>query len=99
VGLKVSLHRRAEQDLRNIREHLLQHAGGRVADRVRMHLLGKIGRLESFPSMGRPTSTPGIRILPPTRYPYRIYYAVTSDRVVVLHVRHNARRDPALGDL
>lgn len=32
--------------------------------------------------------------LPPTRYPYRIYYAVLGDDVVILHIRHTARSTP-----
>ncbi|HEY5827616.1 MAG TPA: type II toxin-antitoxin system RelE/ParE family toxin [Hyphomicrobiaceae bacterium] len=30
----------------------------------------------------------------PTRYPYRIYYTVQGDEVVILHIRHTARRAP-----
>ena len=51
------------------------------------------------PLIGVATSEPGIRILPPTRYPYRIYYTVTDVAVVILHIRHSARHDPDLGDL
>jgi hypothetical protein len=45
------------------------------------------------------TNEPDIRVLPPTRYPYRIYYTITADAVVILHVRHNARRDPDFSNL
>jgi len=49
--------------------------------------------------MGRPTSDPEVRILPPTRYQYRIYYSVSIDAVIVLHIRHIARRAPNPGEL
>ena len=39
-------------------------------------------------------SNPEIRILPPTLYPYRIYYTVQGDDVVILHIRHSARSEP-----
>jgi hypothetical protein len=44
--------------------------------------------------VGLATSNPHIRILPPTRYPYRIYYTVQSDELVILHIRHTARLAP-----
>ena len=39
---------------------------------------------------------PGVRVLPLVRYPYKVFYRVHPDRVVVLHIRHSARR-PWLG--
>ena len=99
MGLRISLHRRADQDLQEIQSYLVQQAGAQAAERVRLHLLSKLRRLASTPRMGRPTSNAAIRILPPTRYPYRIYYTVASDAVIVLHIRHSARRDPDLTSL
>lgn len=99
MGLKITLHRRAQRDLQNIMDYLLQEAGAKAAERVRNHLRRKIHRLASIPHMGKATTNPDIRILPPTLYPYRIYYTVTDRAVVVLHIRHSARRDPSLGDL
>jgi toxin ParE1/3/4 len=99
MGVKVNLHSRAEQDLQDIKSYLVQHAGAQAAERVRLHLLGKIGRLANTPRMGRPTTNADIRILPPTRYPYRVYYAIARDVVIVLHIRHSARRDPDLTNL
>lgn len=68
MGLKIRLHRRADQDLQDIQSYLVQQAGSQAAERVRLHLLGKIRRLANTPRMGRPTSNTEIRILPPTRY-------------------------------
>jgi len=99
MDLKVVLHRRAEQDLQEIQSYLLERANALATERVREHLRRKIQRLASNPRMGKQTSNPEIRILPPTRYSYRVYYTITSDAVVVLHVRHSARRDPDLADL
>lgn len=31
-------------------------------------------------------SNPEIRILPPSRYPYRIYYTIQGDDVVILYI-------------
>lgn len=99
MGLKLLLHRRAERDLRSIQGYLLEEAGAPAAERVRAHLHRMMLRLTGTPYMGRPTSNPEIRILPPTRYPYRLYYTVTADAVIVLHIRHTARRDPDTSEL
>jgi toxin ParE1/3/4 len=99
MGLKIRLHRRADQDLQDIQSYLVRQAGPQASERVRLHLLGKIRRLANTPHMGRPPSNAEIRILPPTRYPYRIYYTVARDVVIVLHIRHSARRNPDLTSL
>ncbi len=99
MGLKVRLHRRARSDLASIRDYLLQHAGPAAAERVRRHLLARMMRLGDFPATGIATDEPGVRVLSPTKYPYRIYFAVTETTVVILHVRHTARRVPEPGEL
>ena len=99
MALKVRLHARARTDLRAIRDYLLEHAGPRPAERVRLHLKDKIALLSESPNIGTQTSIPQIRILSPTRYPYRIYYTIAADAVIVLHIRHTARQTPERGDL
>jgi plasmid stabilization system protein ParE len=44
--------------------------------------------------MGVATSERKIRILAPIRYPYRVYYTVQGNEVIVLHIRHTARQRP-----
>ena len=36
----------------------------------------------------------GVRVVPLRRYPYRIFYQITSDSVEILHIHHSARQDP-----
>jgi plasmid stabilization system protein ParE len=85
---------RALQDLRDIRSYIAAHSSPTAAERVRRHLRTRAARLLDSPSIGVVTSDPEIRILPPTRYPYRIYYTVQGDDVVILHIRHTARKSP-----
>ena len=92
--MKVSLHRRARSDLEAIRSYLLKHADVQAAERVKEHLRTKISRLANRPFIGTATDDPDIRILPPTRYPYRIYYTVTANAVIVLNIRHSSQRAP-----
>lgn len=94
MGLKVRLHLRAEADPLSIHDYLVQHASSRSAERVRTHLLQRIKRLSRLPYMGMGTGEPEIRILAPTRYPYRAYYAIQGNEVVILHIRHTSRHPP-----
>jgi addiction module RelE/StbE family toxin len=86
---------RAIQDLQDIRDYLTAQASAKAAEVIRRHLRARIERLGAHPFIGIATDNPDIRVLPPTRYPYRIYYTVRGDEVVILHIRHTARRMPA----
>ena len=86
--------RRALQDLHDIRAYIAANASPAAAARVRGHLRARIDPLRANPFIGVTSSNPDIRVLPPTRYPYRIYYSIQSDEIVVLHIRRTARRAP-----
>ena len=86
------LRRRAVRDLEQIQERLLDRAGEQAADNVRRHLAMRIERLRSKPDLGIFSDHPDVRILSPTKYPYRIYFMTTDMAVVILHIRHTARR-------
>ena len=55
-----------------------------------------IAQLAEFPLMAQETDLSGVRKFPLARLPYVIYYTVERDEVVILHVRHGARRPPTL---
>ncbi len=96
---KLRLDPQARRDLIEIRSYLIENAGTAAADRVREHLRERFKRLQASPMIGVATVEPGVRLLAPSRYPYRIYYAVTLHEVVIVHVRHSARLDPGPGEL
>jgi plasmid stabilization system protein ParE len=51
--------------------------------------------LEQAPFAGHKADEPGVRIMPLVRYPFVVFYTVSDDdEVVILHVRHGARRRP-----
>ena len=89
--MKLRWDARALQDLRDIRSYIALHGSAEAADRVRQHLRTRVARLTTNPFIGIVSTNPQIRVLPPTRYPYRIYYTVQGDDVVILHIRHTAR--------
>ena len=41
---------------------------------------------------------PGVRVVPLIRYPYKVFYRVTSDAVEILYIHHVARRAPWEGE-
>jgi plasmid stabilization system protein ParE len=97
--MKLEFRPRALFDLIEIRDHLLDSADEQAAERVRLHLMTRLKRLERQPTLGIPSSFPTIRVLSPTKYPYRIYFTVLATEVVILHIRHTSRQLPELGTL
>jgi plasmid stabilization system protein ParE len=73
VGLKVTLHGRAERDLQDIIDHRAQEHGAQVAEHVHDDLLDAMRRVVLRPFLlGRPTATPDVRLLSLRRYPSKI---------------------------
>ena len=99
MALKLRFDPQAKRDLIEIRDYLLAYANEQAANRVRAELRARFNRLRKNPNIGTTTTDAHIRILPPLRHPYRIYYTTTVDAVFILHVRHTARREPELDDL
>jgi toxin ParE1/3/4 len=61
---------------------------------VRERIERTIALLAEVPEMAQLTDEPGVRKMPLRSYPYLIFYALEDDELVVLHVRHGARRLP-----
>lgn len=53
-----------------------------------------VGFLADFPYMAQETEMTGVRRLPLGVYPYNIFYVAEDDEIVILHIRHGARRFP-----
>ena len=96
--LRLEISARARDDLAEIRAHI-RSADPAAASRIGHHLSTRIKRLASLPDLGATTDRPGLRIVYPTRYPYRIYYVALDDAVRILHVRHTSRELPGLDDV
>ena len=97
--MKLELRPRVVSDLVGNRRYLMREAGEVAGEKVRRHLQQRLRRLADKPDLGIATRHPDFRVLSPTKYPYRIYYASLGASVVVLHTRHTSRQAPQLDDL
>jgi toxin ParE1/3/4 len=97
--VKVRYSPRAVADLNGIADYLIAHSpqGARAVEAA---IRTTISLIADFPGCGRIVAErPEVRVIPVTRYPYLIFYIVTADTVVVLHIRHAAREPAAPDDL
>jgi plasmid stabilization system protein ParE len=61
---------------------------------VRARIERTVSALALTPEMAQRTDEPGVRRMPVGSYPYLIFYTIEGDEVVILRVRHRARRPP-----
>lgn len=87
---------RALHDLENIAAYLSARSPS-GARNVLAAIRANIDALSHFPEIAPLVDDAGHRRLPIVRYPYVVFYRVAADELLVLHIRHTARRpvDPA----
>jgi toxin ParE1/3/4 len=90
--MKVRYTRRAQADLEAIFAYLDARAPA-AALSVKSTIERRIAQLETFPLMAPETDLPGVHELTIIRYPYKLYYEVSSGEVWIVHIR-DARRRP-----
>lgn len=82
---------RAFADREAIFEHLNQRDPG-AARKVKAFINKKIGDLSYSPRRARIVPGLGVHALWLGRYPYIVYYRVQNDQVLIIHIRHGARK-------
>ena len=65
-------------------------AAARVVARIRALSEQLIDR----PHLGHTTNVSGVFLRSVAKYPYVIFYTIRPSEIVILHVRHTARREP-----
>jgi toxin ParE1/3/4 len=63
-----------------------------AAASVRARVEELVERLSYFPYLAQGTERNGVRRVPLGNYPYVIFYTVEAEEVVILRIRHGARR-------
>jgi len=90
--MKLRFTPRAESDLVEIHDFIATENPA-AADRVRSAILAKAKVAARKPYLGMQSgSSKRLRSILVTPYQYRIHYSITVDKLVVLHIRHTARR-------
>ena len=68
-------------------------AGRHIAESFDQQLSDVIRRLLISPRMGPPVSArPGVRALLLRRFPYKVFYRASPEVILILHIRHTARK-------
>jgi toxin ParE1/3/4 len=93
--MKVVYTPRARNDLDAIYIYLNERSPT-AATAVLTTIRNRIAKLADFPLMAPVTEMAGIRGLTVLRYPYKAYYRLVRDEILILHVR-DARRAPWKG--
>jgi toxin ParE1/3/4 len=92
--MKVVYTDEALNDLDGILTFLAEHYPT-VVTAFEKRLRVAVARIGAWPQSAQEIAErPGVRVLPLTPYPYRLFYRVTTENVEVLHVRHAALRAP-----
>ena len=85
---------RAANDLVAIADYLTERSPS-AARAVEARILSAAQLLKEFPHTGHTLEQrPSVRVMPVGRYPYLLFYSVSVDEVIILHVRHGARKPP-----
>jgi plasmid stabilization system protein ParE len=89
--MKVVYTRAAQGDLDNIGQWLAARYPA-VAPRVERRIRDVVARVARWPESGpRSAAREGVRVVPVSPYPYKIFYRATPDAVEILHIHHAAR--------
>lgn len=89
--MKLRFTRRSQADVKAMFEYLGERSP-RGADNVKRALKRTVGLIADFPHSGRHSGEEETRVLPVGRYPYLIYWSIEAGEVVIVHIRHAARR-------
>lgn len=90
--MKFRLTIRALADLDDINAHLSRRSP-QGALNVKAAILATFETLKTLPRSGKLQTTPGVRKLGVTRYPYNVFYAVDddTDEIVIFTIFHTSR--------
>lgn len=91
--MQIKWHRKARQDLREVRATIAED-NPKAAAQVAARILQAVERLPDNPALGRPGRVMDTRELVIAGTPYLVPYRVTGDVIVVLRVLHGARQWP-----
>jgi len=58
-----------------------------------------LARIGAWPESAEEVAErPGVRVVPLIRYPYKVFYRITTEAVEILYIHHSARQAPWEGE-
>jgi len=90
--MRVEYSKRATRDLRKVSAES-RAFGDLVAAAVESRIREIVAHIAEYPEAAALVmDRPGMHVIPLIRYPYKIFYRVFEDKIMVLHIRHASRR-------
>ena len=89
--MRVRFSSRARDELDAIYSYIAEHSPT-AAQRVKARIRAATEQLGDFPYMARNTDRANVRVRVGNPFPYLIFYTIRNDEVLILHIRHGARR-------
>lgn len=90
-----------DEALRNLDE-ILGHVASHyptISKSFEKRLRAVVARIGAWPESAQEVAgRPGVRVVPLLRYPYKLFYRVTSECVEILYIHHAARQQPWKGE-
>ena len=81
-------------DLDDILAHTTERYPGSLPA-LRTRIDAVLEHIRAYPKSGRVLdNAPGVRVVPLLRFPFRIFYRESADRIEVVHIHHTARKSP-----
>lgn len=88
--MRVRYSQRAARDSAQIIGYLNERSP-KSAAAVRRVITASIAVLADFPFIAPSTELPDVREMTIVRYPYKVYYTVREEEVLILHIRDSRR--------
>jgi toxin ParE1/3/4 len=90
--MKILFTKPALEDIEAIRAYLAAHYPY-IAPSVERRLRLAFARISEWPESAQPVvGRANVRMAPLVRYPYKIFYRVTSSAIEILHVSHSSQK-------
>jgi addiction module RelE/StbE family toxin len=89
--MRIRLTPQAKSDLELIYQYFFKRSQS-GASKVLAAIHDALNLLAEHPHAAQATEHQDIRAAVVRRYPYRIFYTITTDAIEILHIRHTSRR-------
>ena len=88
--MTVRYRKQALGDIRDIRRYLYERSPSGAVNVFRA-INAAINLIEKHPLAAPSSSRPTVRVKIVARYPYKIFYSIIGDGIVIEHIRHTSR--------